>query len=78
MLVLYGGQEKEGDPSSRMWSHTDEKIFDHWKWSRPSGLVRPVDESSMLMRRYMHQYNYSREDLSNVALILRKLCKSQY
>ena len=62
---------KRGDPSSRMWSHTDEKIFDHWKWSRPSGLVRPVDESSMLMRRYMHQYNYSREDLSNVALILR-------
>ena len=63
---------KRGDPSSRMWSHTNEKLFDHWKWSRPSGLVRPVDESSMLMRRYMHQYNYSREDLASVSISLRE------
>lgn len=63
---------KRGDPSSRMWSHTEEKIFDHWKWSRPSGLVRPVDESSMLMRRYMHDYGYTREDLANVSIQLRK------
>ncbi len=63
---------KRGDPNSRMWSHTDERIFDHWKWSRPSGLIRPVDESSMLMRRYMYQYAYSRENLANVALSLRK------
>jgi acetyl-CoA acetyltransferase len=63
---------KRGDPSSRMWSHTNEKLFDHWKWSRPSGLVRPVDESSMLMRRYMHQYNYSREDLASVSISLRQ------
>ena len=47
---------KRGDPKSRMWSHTEDKVDDHWKWSRPSGLVRPADESSMLMRRYMHQY----------------------
>ena len=63
---------KRGDPSSRMWSHTEEKIFDHWKWSRPSGLVRPVDESSILMRRYMHDYGYTREDLANVSIQLRK------
>ena len=63
---------KRGDPSSRMWSHTEEKIFDHWKWSRPSGLVRPVDESSMLMRRYMHDFGYTREDLANVSIQLRK------
>ena len=63
---------KRGDPSSRMWSHTNEQIFDHWKWSRPSGLVRPVDESSMLMRRYMYQYNYDRKDLASVSIALRK------
>ena len=67
---------KRGDPSSRMWSHTDERIFDHWKWSRPSGLVRPVDESSMLIRRYMHQYDYSRESLGAVAISLRKYANS--
>ena len=63
---------KRGDPSSRMWSHTEQEIFDHWKWSRPSGLVRPVDESSMIMRRYMFENNYSREDLASVAMNLRK------
>ena len=35
-------------------------------------LIRPVDESSMLMRRYMHQYNYSREDLASVSISLRQ------
>ena len=69
---------KRGDPSSRMWSHTDEKIFDHWKWSRPSGLVRPVDESSMLIRRYMHQYDYSRESLGAVAISLRKYANANH
>ena len=63
---------KRGDPTSRMWSHTEQEIFDHWKWSRPSGLVRPVDESSMIMRRYMYEYSYSREDLASVAMTLRK------
>ena len=63
---------KRGDPKSRMWSHTEDKVDDHWKWSRPSGLVSPADESSMLMRRYMHQYGYTREDLSFVATTLRK------
>lgn len=69
---------KRGDPSSRMWSHTDEKIFDHWKWSRPSGLVRPVDESSMLIRRYMHQYDYSRESLGAIAISLRKYANANH
>tara|TARA_B100000768_G_C11283871_1_gene380595 strand:+ start:384 stop:1535 length:1152 start_codon:yes stop_codon:yes gene_type:complete len=63
---------KRGDPTSRMWSHTEQEIFDHWKWSRPSGLVRPVDESSMIMRRYMYENSYSREDLASVAMTLRK------
>jgi len=63
---------KRGDPKSRIWSHTEDKVFDHWKWSRPSGLVRPADESAMLMRRYMHQYGYTREHLSCVATTLRK------
>ena len=63
---------KRGAPSTRMWSHTEEHLSDHWKWSRPSGLVRPVDESSMLMQRYMYEFGYSREDLSNVAITLRK------
>jgi|TARA_B110000263_G_C15300194_1_gene507561 acetyl-CoA acetyltransferase len=63
---------KRGDPSSRMWSHAEERMYDHWKWSRPSGLVRPADESSMLMRRYLHEFGYSRKDMAHIALSLRK------
>lgn len=63
---------KRGDPSSRMWSHAEERMYDHWKWSRPSGLVRPADESSMFMRRYIHEYSYGREDMAHIALSLRK------
>ena len=57
-----------------MWSHTNEKIFDHWKWFT-IGFVRPVDESSMLMRRYMHQYN-GEKDLASVSIALRKYANS--
>ncbi|MCP4903824.1 MAG: lipid-transfer protein [bacterium] len=41
-------------------------------WTRPFGLLRPVDEIGMLMRRYMHDYGATREHLANVALSGRK------
>ena len=37
-------------------------------WTRPFGLLRPVDEIGMLMRRYMHEYGATRDHLANVAL----------
>ncbi|MFQ5668577.1 MAG: lipid-transfer protein [Candidatus Binatia bacterium] len=63
---------KRGDPKKRVWAHVTERIDDHWKWSRPAGLVRPVDEVAMLMRRYMHEYGATREHLANVALACRR------
>lgn len=41
-------------------------------WTRPFGLLRPVDEIGMLTRRYMHEYGATREHLANVALSGRK------
>ena len=41
-------------------------------WTRPFGLLRPVDEIAMLTRRYMHEYGATREHLANVALAVRK------
>jgi acetyl-CoA acetyltransferase len=41
-------------------------------WTRPWGLLRPVDEIAMLMRRYMHEYGATREHLCNVAVAVRK------
>jgi len=41
-------------------------------WTRPYGLLRPVDEIAMLTRRYMHEYGATREHLANVALAVRR------
>lgn len=62
---------KRGDVRSRVWSQVNERIDDHWKWSRPSGLLRPVDEVAMLTRRYMHEYGVGREELAEIALAFR-------
>ena len=43
-----------------------------YQWSRPFGLLRPVDEVAMLTRRYMHEYGGTRDHLANVALAFRK------
>lgn len=40
-------------------------------WTRPYGLLRPVDEIAMLMRRYMHETGATRDHLANVALAVR-------
>ena len=41
-------------------------------WTRPYGLLRPVDEVAMLTRRYMHEYGATRDHLANVALAVRE------
>ena len=41
------------------------------QWTRPYGLLRPVDEIAMLARRYMHEYGATRDHLFNVALACR-------
>jgi acetyl-CoA acetyltransferase len=41
------------------------------QWTRPFGLLRPVDEIAMLTRRYMHEFGATRDHLANVALAAR-------
>ncbi len=41
------------------------------RWTRPTGLLRPVDEVAMLTRRYMHEFGATRNHLANVALACR-------
>ena len=40
-------------------------------WTRPHGLLRPVDEIAMLTRRYLHEFGATRDHLANVALAVR-------
>lgn len=42
------------------------------RWSRPFGLLRPVDEIAMLTRRYLHETGATRDHLANVALAARR------
>jgi acetyl-CoA acetyltransferase len=41
------------------------------QWTRPWGLLRPVDEIAMLTRRYLHEFGATRDHLANVALACR-------
>jgi acetyl-CoA acetyltransferase len=63
---------KRAAKASRPWAQVRRRVTDHWQWSRPFGLLRPVDEVAMLTRRYMHEYGGTRDHLANVALAFRK------
>lgn len=63
---------KRAAKSTRMWSHASARLADYSQWSRPAGLIRPVDEVAMLMRRYMHEYGGTRDHLANIAIACRK------
>lgn len=62
---------KRSSAASRVWAQTGSVLSDHWKWSRPSGLLRPVDEVAILTRRYMHEYGDVSAALCEIALALR-------
>src|SRR5438067_9344673 len=71
VAVAWRGR-KRGARTSRPWAQTAERVRGLGEWSRPWGLVRPVDEIAMLTRRYMHQYGATRDHLANVAIAFRK------
>lgn len=62
---------KRGSARSRVWSQVEARIDDHWKWSRPAGLLRPVDEVAMVTRRYLHEFGWTREDLAAIPVAFR-------
>ena len=49
-----------------------DRVRGNQQWSRPWGLLRPVDEIAMLTRRYQHEFGATRDHLANVALAVRK------
>jgi acetyl-CoA acetyltransferase len=63
---------KRAAKSSRPWAQVPRRLDDDLQWSRPFGLLRPVDEVAMLMRRYMHEFGATRDHLANVALACRQ------
>lgn len=63
---------KRASKASRPWAQARERVAGAWQWSRPFGLLRPVDEIAMLTRRYMHEFGATRDHLANVAIAFRK------
>lgn len=55
----------------RPWTDMSDPLSIPAAWTRPWGLLRPVDEIAMLTRRYMHEYGATRDHLANVALAVR-------
>jgi acetyl-CoA acetyltransferase len=55
----------------RPWTDTVHQLPTPAQWSRPWGLLRPVDEIAMLTRRYLHEYGVTRDQLANVAIACR-------
>ncbi len=63
---------KRAAKTSRPWAQVNQRLSGATQWTRPFGLLRPVDEIAMLARRYMHEFGATREHLANVALAFRK------
>ena len=63
---------KRAAKASRVWMQASERMGGQFQWTRPFGLLRPVDEIGMLTRRYMHEYGATRDHLANVAIAFRK------
>ena len=62
---------KRSAKGSRPWANVAQRMGGYQQWSRPFGLLRPVDEIAMLARRYMHEFGATRDQLANVALAFR-------
>ncbi|MFQ5416127.1 MAG: lipid-transfer protein [Myxococcota bacterium] len=60
----------------RPWTGTPDSVTVPAVWTRPWGLLRPVDEIAVLTRRYLYEVGGSRDHLANVALAVRKMANA--
>ncbi len=62
---------KRGAARARPWSQVASRVTGQHQWTRPFGLLRPVDEIALLARRAMHEFGWTRDHLANVAIAAR-------
>ena len=70
--VVAWRSHKRGSAASRPWAQVGDRLSGAQQWTRPFGLLRPVDEIALLTRRYLHEYGATRDHLANVALATRE------
>ncbi len=69
--VAVAWRSRKRGSGGRPWAKAGNVAGGGWEWTRPWGLLRPVDEIAMLTRRYMHEFGATRDHLANVALAQR-------
>jgi acetyl-CoA acetyltransferase len=70
-VVVAWRSRKRGARASRPWAVAPSRLPIQAQWTRPFGLLRPVDEVAMLARRYSYEYGARREHLAEVAMTVR-------
>jgi len=70
-VVVAWRSRKRGAARSRPWANASSQQSPQAQWTRPFGLLRPVDEVAMLARRYLHEFGGTRESLAEVAMAIR-------
>ncbi len=70
-VVVAWRSRKRGAAASRPWAAAPTGLVTQGQWTRPAGLLRPVDEVAMLARRYMYEFGATREHLAEVAMAIR-------
>lgn len=74
VAVAWRSRKRGSGP--RVWATSTARLTDDYKYTRPYGLVRPVDELAVLTRRYMHEHGATRDHLANVALACRRMANN--
>ena len=70
-VVVAWRSRKRGARASRPWAVAPSRLPIQAQWTRPFGLLRPVDEVAMLARRYGYEYGARREHLAEIAMAVR-------
>ena len=71
VVVAWRSRKRGGGGATRPWATRVGRLPAPLQFTRPFGLLRPVDEIAVLARRYMHTYGATREHLGQVAVTVR-------
>ncbi|MFT4519851.1 MAG: acetyl-CoA acetyltransferase [Halioglobus sp.] len=72
--VAWRSRKRASGAVRRPWSKTSSTLQEELavNYTRPFGVIRPVDEIALLARRYMHEFGATREHFANIAVAQRK------
>lgn len=71
--VAWRSRKRASGGARRPWAKTSSELLENIaaNYTRPFGVLRPVDEIALLTRRYMHEFGATRDHLANVAIAQR-------